>query len=61
MQTFIPHESQGNSFNFSLVSRPNWFLINTLASKLIPTLAKSEEKKDIDIKNIFSHPHGSNP
>ena len=36
-QTFIPHESQGNSCNLSLISRPKCFLINTQNFKLMPT------------------------
>ena len=63
-QTFIPHVSQRNNSNSSLISSQtdyNMVLDQYNSIQLIPTLAKSEEWEDKDIKTKFSHPQESNP
>ena len=61
-QTFVPQVSQRNSCNSSLISgQTDYTVLDQYNSiQLIPTLAKSEEREDIDIKTTFSHPQGLN-
>ena len=62
--SIIPHGSQINSCNFSLISCCNWCKMisnQNISIPLSPTLYNEKEKEDIDLNSSSFHPHGSNP